>query len=155
MGSMLQRGLLLTWKQKNPINIFLKVRTVMPSLQESTMGNITGSKKASILKEVTLHILRHAYATHLLEQGVNILTIKRSAWSCTHWDRYLHLAAPVQALLWALSIHSTASHSHEACIEVADVLEAHWSAVQHSSSFNTWQLRTFNGVRRCRSQQIR
>lgn len=33
-------------------------------------------KKTSIQKEVNLHSLRHAYATHLLEDGVNIVTIK-------------------------------------------------------------------------------
>ena len=33
-------------------------------------------KKTSITKEVNLHSLRHAYATHLLEQGLNIVTIK-------------------------------------------------------------------------------
>jgi len=33
-------------------------------------------KKTSITKDVNLHSLRHAYATHLLEQGVNIVTLK-------------------------------------------------------------------------------
>ena len=33
-------------------------------------------KKASITKEVNLHSLRHSYATHLLEQGLNIVTVK-------------------------------------------------------------------------------
>lgn len=33
-------------------------------------------KKTSIKKEVTLHSLRHAYATHLLEEGLNIVTLK-------------------------------------------------------------------------------
>lgn len=34
-------------------------------------------KKADIKKEVSLHTLRHSYATHLLEDGVNILLIKK------------------------------------------------------------------------------
>jgi integrase/recombinase XerD len=34
-------------------------------------------KKADIKKEVSLHSLRHSYATHLLEDGVNILMIKK------------------------------------------------------------------------------
>ena len=34
-------------------------------------------KKAGIKKEVSLHTLRHSYATHLLEDGVNILLIKK------------------------------------------------------------------------------
>lgn len=33
-------------------------------------------KKARIDKQVSSHILRHSFATHLLEQGVDILTIK-------------------------------------------------------------------------------
>jgi site-specific recombinase XerD len=33
-------------------------------------------KKTSITKKVNLHTLRHTYATHLLEEGVNIVTLK-------------------------------------------------------------------------------
>lgn len=33
-------------------------------------------KKTTIRKEVTLHGLRHTYATHLLEEGLNIVTLK-------------------------------------------------------------------------------
>jgi site-specific recombinase XerD len=33
-------------------------------------------KKTSIKKDVTLHTLRHTYATHLLEEGLNIVTLK-------------------------------------------------------------------------------
>ncbi|GAO27912.1 integrase/recombinase [Geofilum rubicundum JCM 15548] len=33
-------------------------------------------KKTSIAKSVNLHSLRHSYATHLLEQGLNIVTLR-------------------------------------------------------------------------------
>jgi len=33
-------------------------------------------KKTSITKDVSLHSLRHSYVTHLLEEGVNIITLK-------------------------------------------------------------------------------
>jgi integrase/recombinase XerD len=33
-------------------------------------------KKTNITKKVNLHTLRHTYATHLLEQGLNIVTLK-------------------------------------------------------------------------------
>jgi len=33
-------------------------------------------KKTSIVKKVNLHSLRHAYSTHLMEEGVNIVTLK-------------------------------------------------------------------------------
>jgi len=55
-------------------------------------------KKSGIVKEdVSLHTLRHTYATHLLEQGVNILTIKELL-GHAHIDTtmiYLHLARPM------------------------------------------------------------
>jgi integrase/recombinase XerD len=34
------------------------------------------TKKTNISKEVSLHSLRHSYATHLLEDGLNIVTLK-------------------------------------------------------------------------------
>src|SRR5690606_6336013 len=34
-------------------------------------------KKAGILKDVHTHSLRHSYATHLLEDGVNILQVQK------------------------------------------------------------------------------
>lgn len=37
----------------------------------------TIAKNAGILKEVNVHMLRHTYATHLLEDGVNILTVQK------------------------------------------------------------------------------
>jgi len=33
-------------------------------------------KKAGIAKDVTVHTLRHSYATHLIEDGLNIITVK-------------------------------------------------------------------------------
>ena len=38
--------------------------------------------------------------------------------------------------------------------EVADVLNAHWPQVQQSGKFNTWQLRTLDAVRRCRTASL-
>ena len=35
-----------------------------------------GLKKTNIQKQVNLHSLRHSYATHLLEDGINIVIIK-------------------------------------------------------------------------------
>lgn len=37
----------------------------------------TIAKNASILKDVNVHMLRHTYATHLLEDGVNIITVQK------------------------------------------------------------------------------
>ena len=37
----------------------------------------TVAKQAGILKDVHTHMLRHTYATHLLEDGVNIITVQK------------------------------------------------------------------------------
>jgi site-specific recombinase XerD len=34
------------------------------------------AKKAGIQKDVYVHTLRHTYATHLLEDGLNIMSVK-------------------------------------------------------------------------------
>jgi hypothetical protein len=38
--------------------------------------------------------------------------------------------------------------------EVASVLEAHWLQVQHSGRYNSWQMRTLDAVRRCRTAAL-
>jgi len=42
----------------------------------------------------------------------------------------------------------------QSAFQVADVLEAHWSQVQQSGSYNSWQMRTLNAVRRCRTAAV-
>lgn len=51
-------------------------------------------KKTSIKKEVNLHSLRHSYATHLLEQGLNIVTLQKLLGhaNITTTMIYLHVA---------------------------------------------------------------
>ncbi len=51
-------------------------------------------KKTSIKKDVNLHSLRHSYATHLLEQGLNIVTVKELLGHAdiTTTMLYLHVA---------------------------------------------------------------
>lgn len=38
--------------------------------------------------------------------------------------------------------------------EVADVLDAHWTQVEQSTTINSWQLRTLSAVRRCRTAAL-
>lgn len=51
-------------------------------------------RKTSITKEVNLHSLRHSYATHLLEEGVNIVTLQKLLGHAhiTTTMLYLHIA---------------------------------------------------------------
>jgi len=51
-------------------------------------------KKTSIKKQVSLHALRHSYATHLLEDGLNIVTLKNLLGhaNITTTMIYLHVA---------------------------------------------------------------
>ena len=51
-------------------------------------------KKAGITKDVSVHSLRHTYATHLLEEGVDIVTIKELLGHATIETTmmYLHVA---------------------------------------------------------------
>jgi len=53
-------------------------------------------KKAAITKEVNFHTLRHSYATHLLEDGMDLVSIKELlGHSCIETTMvYLHVAQP-------------------------------------------------------------
>ena len=60
----------------------------------------TVAKQAGILKDVHTHMLRHSYATHLLEDGVNILTVQKLLGHTNIESTmvYLHVCTPPEKL---------------------------------------------------------
>lgn len=59
------------------------------------------AKKAKVIKDIHPHTLRHSYATHLLEQGVNIVTIKELLGHAYIQSTmvYLHIAQPTAGIV--------------------------------------------------------
>ena len=98
LGTMLQRGIKAFIESQRP-KIFLFEGNNGEAFSQRGAQWVMGEalKKTSIVKEdVSLHTLRHSYATHLLEQGVSILAIKELL-GHAHIDTtmiYLHLARP-------------------------------------------------------------
>src|SRR5215210_5867108 len=97
MGAMLARGIRSYIDAEKPRTYLFEGNDGSAYSQRGAQWAISQAvKKAGIVKEVSLHTLRHTYATHLLEQGVNILTIK-DLLGHAHIETtmiYLHLARP-------------------------------------------------------------
>lgn len=95
MGSMLERGIKAYIEAEKPRHYLFEGNDGNALSQRGAQWVISQAvKKAGIVKEVSLHTLRHTYATHLLEQGVNILAIKELL-GHAHIETtmvYLHLA---------------------------------------------------------------
>jgi integrase/recombinase XerD len=98
LGNMLQRGIKIYIETQHPTSFLFEGNDGQAFSQRGAQWVMSQAiKKAGIVKEeVSLHTLRHSYATHLLEQGVSILAIKELL---GHADInttmiYLHLARP-------------------------------------------------------------
>jgi len=70
-------------------------------------------KKTNIQKEVSIHSLRHSYATHLLEAGINLRIIQT----------YLGHASPTTTALYT---HLTQPSNDLASQTINQVLEGLW-----------------------------
>lgn len=97
LGKMLCRGIAQYIAGERPRNYLFEGNTGEALSQRGTQWVIYQAvKRAGLRKEVHTHTLRHSYATHLLEQGVNILTIK-DLLGHAHIETtmvYLHIAKP-------------------------------------------------------------
>lgn len=104
MGAMLQRGIRSYIDAEKPRQFLFEGKDGNAYSQRGAQWAISQAvKKAGIVKEVTLHTLRHTYATHLLEQGVNILAIKELLGHARIETTmiYLHLARPSASLAFS------------------------------------------------------
>lgn len=97
LGKMLCRGIAQYISSEHPRKYLFEGNDGEALSQRGTQWVVTQAvKKAGIRKEVHTHTLRHSYATHLLEQGVNILAIK-DLLGHAHIETtmvYLHIAQP-------------------------------------------------------------
>ena len=97
LGKMLCRGIAQYITAEHPRKYLFEGNAGEALSQRGTQWIVAQAvKRAGIRKEVHTHTLRHSYATHLLEQGVNILTIKELL-GHAHIETtmvYLHIAVP-------------------------------------------------------------
>lgn len=97
LGKMLCRGIAQYISAEHPREYLFEGTDGEAMSQRGTQWVVSQAvKRAGIRKEVHTHTLRHSYATHLLEQGVNILTIQELL-GHAHIETtmvYLHIAKP-------------------------------------------------------------
>lgn len=66
------------WRRERPRFLLFPSRKKGGPIAQTTINNVLkdACKKAGITKKITVHTLRHSYATHLLENGVDIRIIQ-------------------------------------------------------------------------------
>jgi site-specific recombinase XerD len=78
LGQMLKRGMLQYLEAENPREYLFTGKDHSSQLSQKGVQWVVreARKKSGILKPLCVHTLRHSYATHLLEDGLDILSIK-------------------------------------------------------------------------------
>lgn len=81
LGKHLSRGILTYLDAEKPYVWLFNGKTNTGQLQQFTGAGVRWivnetARKSGIKKQVTSHVLRHTYATHLLEMGLDIITLK-------------------------------------------------------------------------------
>src|ERR1019366_10025728 len=96
LADSLREVLIAYWRWKHPADrLFPGTRAGRPLTTKAVfLTTRKAAKLAVIAKSVHPHSLRHAFATHLLEDGVNLLVIQTLLGhkSLKTTARYLHLA---------------------------------------------------------------
>lgn len=97
LGAMLTRGIGKYLEAERPRKWLFEGTDGSCMSQRGTQWAVSEAvKKAGIIKQVSTHTLRHSYATHLLEQGLDIVTIKELLGHAAIETTmiYLHIAQP-------------------------------------------------------------
>jgi len=81
LGDLLVKGLYKYIDNERPYHWLFNGRGDDGSLQQFSATGVQWAireacKRTNIIKRVTSHVLRHTYATHLLEMGMDIMTLK-------------------------------------------------------------------------------
>ena len=81
LGNILARGLKTYLESERPYVWLINGKNNTGQLQQLSETGVQwiiqeASRRAGIKKHVTSHVLRHTYATHLLEMGLDIMTLK-------------------------------------------------------------------------------
>jgi len=96
LSTTLLEELRVYWKAFRPVRWLFEGRKAGEPLSASTAEKVftTAAGRAGIAKGVSFHSLRHAFATHLLEGGTNIVVIQAllGHQSLTTTQLYTHLA---------------------------------------------------------------
>ena len=81
IGDCLSRGIKKYLQAERPYVWLFNGKTNTGQLQQFTGSGVRwivkeAARRSGIKKQVTSHVLRHTYATHLLEMGLDIITLK-------------------------------------------------------------------------------
>ena len=127
------------WRAYRPIDVMFPARSVnRPICRGSVQHAVRDARKvAGIAKPVTCHTLRHTFATHLLEAGTDLHTIRKLLGhrSLDTTSLYLHVAA----------------NAPQVTTEAADLLNVsrpHLVKLLEAGALPHWKVGTHRRVRR-------